>query len=163
MGAQGTVDKPLHTAGAYPPVAMSFALNLFHHILPATYCLEVVDTRYLPPAGANTVKTVSIGCRINGMHRGDPVGSKVFHGRNQCTVNLLSRLLRDFHGDEIHGIVLEDTGRFAADVFPNRSSSYVLHLAVNACKLHGQGVGQRHVTIEPRDKDRVVTGDGVNP
>jgi len=97
------------------------------------------------------------------MHRSDPVGGQVLHGGNQCNVYLFGRLLRDFDGDQIHGIVLENAGQLAACVSLYSPSGDILYLAINAGNLHCQRVGQCHVTVKARDKNRMIRGYGVNP
>ena len=67
------------------------------------------------------------------------------------------------HGDQIHGIVLENAGQLAACVSLYSPSGDILYLAINAGNLHCQRVGQCHVTVKARDKNRMIRGYGVNP
>ena len=104
-----------------------------------------------------------VGVRSNGMDLRQTQAESVRLRGLECRENLLLGRLRQDREDEVHGVVFEDAGGLALRVADDLAPFGCRGLPVDAGELEREGVGQRHVTVEAGDEDRVVGAHAVDP
>ncbi len=90
------------------------------------------------------------------LNAGDSVFGGVAHGGSDGARNFIFRRRGNDAIDCVHGGIFEDAGGFAVGVADDGAAGRIGRVTCDAGELERDGVGERHVPVEPVDEDRVV-------
>ncbi len=131
-------------------------------IVPASFERRSVDTY----GQLSALSEFRIGgdiriLRIHVLHAGDAQRGGVIQGAFDGAQALLVRHGRNDFANVLLRRVFEDSGGIALRVAHDDAAGDIRRLGRDSGELHGQGVGQRHVSIMTVDENRRVRTDGV--